>query len=77
MEKQAKGVSTLSKKRYYDLENTLRSDFDDAGVDKIMSNVREILNFDPKMSTYNENIRNIINKSRHKSKKHTISGGEK
>lgn len=46
-----KGFVGLSKGKYYELESKLKDEFGEAMTEKVLSNMREVFNFDPNQTT--------------------------
>lgn len=55
-----KGTRTLSKKKYYELEDQLRQQFNEDQVTHIMSTLRDVLKFDPNVSVYTDKMKEAI-----------------
>jgi len=61
-----KGISTLSKKRYFELEERVKSILGDrceAEAGMVMKAMREIMKFDPNVSRYSEEVREALGES--------------
>ncbi len=54
-----KGVSTLTKKRFYEIESRVRTILaaDGTAAGEVMRAICEVMKFDPKVSCYSEEIR--------------------
>ena len=52
MPEDKKGSSTLSKKRFNELKAEFDKQFDQAEVDKILNIIKDVMLFDPDVSTY-------------------------
>ena len=52
MSEDKKGSSTLSKKRFQKLKSEFAKEFDDGQVDKILNIIKDVMSFDPDVSTY-------------------------
>jgi hypothetical protein len=76
-------IISLTKKKYYQFQNTLLNEFNNDDVDKILSYFKTIMKFDPEKTTYTKELgKKIIEKRREKSKETGIStyilcGGKK
>ena len=69
-----KGSRTLSKKKYYELSNELTSRLGDAElVTKVLNTIKEVLDFDPEVSTYDEVQAKKIKEYRQRKKEEGIS----
>ncbi len=68
-----KGSRTLSKKKYYELEQQLRDGLDDQQLDFVLTQIRTVLKFDPDVSVYNERIKDLIYQRRDRLKALGIS----
>lgn len=52
-----RGRSSMTKKKYYELRDSLLEDFDEAQVDDvILRKIKLVLNFDPSVSTYTKEM---------------------
>lgn len=60
---EAKGIGTLTKAKYIELEKDLLDDLDKEIVDKVLDKIKRILNFDPKVNTY-EKLKIKLDKKR-------------
>lgn len=61
---EAKASRTLSKKRYYEIEEALiKEGFDSELIEKAMKTIREVMNFDPNYNTYKD-IKDKLKKKR-------------
>ena len=69
---QMKRVRTFSKSRYYEIEKRMMATFPDQST-HILDIIKEVFDFDPNASTYNENIKASIDKRRQKLKEQGIS----
>ena len=68
-----KGVSTLSKKRFSEIESRVRAILaaDEAAADDVMRAIREVMMFDPLASCYSEDVREklVVNTRKWRQKK--------
>jgi hypothetical protein len=70
---EVKGTRTLSKKKYYELEEQLKNDFNEEQVETIMSKLRAVLHFDPNISVYTEKMKDSIYRRREMLKEAGVS----
>lgn len=68
-----KGTRTLSKTKYYEIENQLQKELENEQVEKVMSVIRNVLMFDPTVSVYNENMKTKIDERRARLKTEGVS----
>lgn len=62
-----KGISTMSKKRYHDIESHLRLLTEDSVlIDQVMHCIRTIMKFDPSHNTYTQELGQKIKQRRQK-----------
>ncbi len=61
---EVKGTRTLSKKKYYELEDRLKQTFGNDEVDTILSTLRDVLKFDPNVPQYDDHRKELIYKRR-------------
>jgi hypothetical protein len=64
-----KGISTLSKKRYFEMEERVKMILggklqEEAGM--VMKAMREIMKFDPNVSRYSEEVREVLEENSRK-----------
>lgn len=60
-------LSTMSKKRYYEIENELKNKFDnDEAVSQVMEVLKRVMNFDPEACRYTPELGQKTKEYRHK-----------
>lgn len=63
-----RGVTCLRKVKYFQIQSALHEEFDEKQVNSIMTTIRNVMNFDPAINTYNEGVKRSIYKQREKNK---------
>ena len=62
----AKGSRTITKKKYYELEKIYNSIFSPEQAKMALNAFKTLMNFDPEISIYNEQIKKTIMERRHR-----------
>lgn len=61
-----KGNARLSKEKYYKVKEMLKLEVGEENLERVMIKFQEIMNFDPKVTTYSQEMKDAVYKYRNK-----------